>query len=464
MSRSTTLNRAGGFFACTAMTAALLSGCAGTGKLADAGVPPAAQGAALAVDSDVAIARAEARVAKTPHNGEARADLAQLYLAQGRFASAATTFEDAVSLGASSPKIGLSLALSYAGSGNDAAALATLDRFKGQIPAGDYGLAVALAGQPEQAVEILTNVVRGGDSTPKTRQNLAYAYALEGHWGEARVIAMQDVPASQMDARLSDWASRAAPEQGRARVAALLGTTPRLDPGQPAALALNGAPRTPEPALAATDPVVPAQVATAAQELPAVHAGESFWGANQPDAEPQVRTGAVAAAAPAPTPAPVPAAYTPAPQPVRQPIPPAAPKPVSRAFASGFGAAPKVSAKAVPVLAVARSGTHLVQLGAFTSRDGAERAKAQFLARNPALKEHGFRITEADVNGRHFFRVAAEGFDGQGAQSLCGALKRQGGACLAMLDRNPQPAAAKTTGAAPRSPARRADSAMLAQR
>ena len=43
------------------------------------------------------------------------------------------------------------------------------------------------------------------------RQNLAYAYALAGNWRAARVMAAEDVPADQLDARLAQWAASAAP-------------------------------------------------------------------------------------------------------------------------------------------------------------------------------------------------------------------------------------------------------------
>lgn len=399
--------RAAGFTLCSAMVAALLAGCAGQPSLAGASAPmtDAPQGEAAA---DKALAKAEARVAKSAGNAAARAELAQLYLAAGRFESAATTFADAVALGDRSPRTGLSLALAQIGSGRNAQALQVLTRWQGQIPAGDFGLALALAGQPAQAVEVLSAALRGGENNPKVRQNLAYAYALDGRWAEARVIAAQDVPADQLDARLQEWAGHARPEQAPMRVAGLLGTPLRADPGQPAALALNGG--EPAPRLAVAEAPAPAP---APAELPAVQTGESFWGANQPE------------------PAAIPAAYE---APARAPAP--APTPTSakrtsieRAFA--HGAAP-----------LGGQGGHLVQLGSFATREGAQRAWGIFVKRNPALRDHALRVTEARVNGRTYFRVAAEGFDRGSAQALCSGVKQGGGACLAYADDRAKPGVA----------------------
>ncbi|MEJ2457670.1 MAG: tetratricopeptide repeat protein [Novosphingobium sp.] len=202
--------RTAGFAVCTAMAAALLVGCSAHAPLASSGAP-ATSGDAAGIGQDGAIAKAEERVAKSPRDASDRIDLAQAYLAAGRFESAATTFQDAVSLGKDSPRIGLGLALSYIGSGRNAEALTVLNRWRNDIPVSDLGLALALAGRPSQAVDLLSDALRGGEDTPKTRQNLAYAYALDGRWAEARIIAAQDVPPDQLDARLSEWAVGARP-------------------------------------------------------------------------------------------------------------------------------------------------------------------------------------------------------------------------------------------------------------
>jgi Flp pilus assembly protein TadD len=402
--------RNAGFTLCSAMVAALLAGCSGQPSVASASAPmaDAPLGGQDETVADGAVAKAEARVAKSAGNAAARADLAQLYLAAGRFDSAATTFEDAVALGEQSPRTGLSLALSYIGSGRNAQALEVLSHWRDRIPAGDFGLAVALAGQPAQGVALLTDTLRGGENSPKVRQNLAYAYALDGRWSQARVVASQDVPADQLDARIAEWAAHARPEQARSRVAGLLGTPLRADPGQPAALALGGAERAPRMALAET--VVAAPVAEA--ELPAVETGESFWGASEPAQE----TSSAVPAAP----------EAPATAPDRTTI--------ERAFADFAKPAPRKPAQAKAQPARAAHGSHLVQLGSFATMEGAQRAWGIYLKRNPALRDHAMRITEAQVQGRRYFRVAAEGFDRGSAQGMCSTVRKGGEACLAIAD------------------------------
>jgi hypothetical protein len=71
--------------------------------------------------------------------------------------------------------------------------------------------------------------------------------------------------------------------------------------------------------------------------------------------------------------------------------------------------------------------------------EGAQRAWGIYLKRNPALRDHTMRITEAQVQGRRYFRVAAEGFDRGSAQGMCSTVKRGGEACLAYADSRPLP-------------------------
>lgn len=408
---------------CSAMAAALLSGCAGQTPFADNGNASAVR-AADDADSGTAVAKAEKRVSRSPESAGARAELAQAYLAAGRFDSAATTFEDVVALGGDNARTGLGMALAYVGAGRNAEAFAVLGRWREQIPASDYGLAIALAGQPAMGVAVLTDAVRAGDDNAKTRQNLAYAYALDGRWVQARLIASQDVPADQIDARLSEWAAKARPEASRERVAGLLGAPLRADPGQPASLALGSQ----------GDGAQLAQVEapTPSRELPPVSSTPSFEDQPTPAASPLAVTGEEPGAERA-------SAFV--------------PRPVIRKIAedeSTFQATfDKMSmAKAVPAEKSRPAGrTHLVQLGSFQSRAGAQQAWTVFVKRNPGLKNHTLRVTEAKVNGHHYYRVAAEGFDRASAQAMCSAVKSRGGGCLAYSEQRPLPGAVPGRGA-----------------
>jgi len=252
-----------GIMAVAIATGAGFSPSAVVAKPAPDKVAAEAQKALSSGQVDKAIELAEALVAANPREASYRALLGQAYLRAGRFESSAQALNDAMKLGDNSSRTALSLALANVGQGKNREAVAILDDWRDAIPAADLGLAYALAGETNRGVAILSDALRAGDNTPKLRQNLAYAFALDGRWREARLMVSQDVPAGQVDARLSDWASKAKPEDGRVRVASLIGAPNRQDSGMPTALALNAsaeqqqlaaetaAQRDPAPALAA---------------------------------------------------------------------------------------------------------------------------------------------------------------------------------------------------------------------
>jgi Flp pilus assembly protein TadD len=426
-----------------ALAASLLAGCSASSHLASA----SSREAASHRQHGTAVAGAEAMVAQAPADAAARMALAQIYLEAGRFRSAATTFQDAITLGETSGRAQLSLALAQIGAGDAQAAVAVLDGARDAIPAADRGLALALAGETSRGIAILVDAVRGGENTAKVRQNLAYAFALDGRWREARLTMAQDVPADQIDNRIGEWASMAQPEAVQLRVASLLGVPVTAeDPGQPAALALGATTGGEQLAAAqAPAPVAPAgeQLAAAQAPAPVAPAGELPAVDDVPAAAPAVA--AAPAAAPAPTAFAEAFAAAPAAvaqpgfisQPVVQPIP-AASRPVRAKREEGFApqaaAAPRPASRATaaaPRQAAAANGTHLVQLGSFSSEASARRAWRVFTARNPELRSYRMTITPATVNGKDFWRVAAAGLDGGTAQRVCAGVRNRGGACLA---------------------------------
>ncbi|MFT4025899.1 MAG: SPOR domain-containing protein [Novosphingobium sp.] len=400
--------------------AALLAGAAyGDASAKDA---KSAETVQLKKSDEKAVAKAELAVAKSPQDAALRAELGQSYLRAGRFASASGAFGDAVALGDGSARTALGLALAQVADGRNRDALNVLEGARGGIPAGDLGLAVALAGETGRGVAILSDALRGGENTPKLRQNLAYAYALNGNWREARTMMAQDVPAEQLDSRMTQWVVSGHPDYYQQRVAALLGAPVRADPGMPAGLALNAAPAVRQAAVEA--PSAPAPAA----ELPPVEQA--------------------LAAAPAPVPAAAPAPvsdYLPAQSATTAPAfaaPVAAPAPHSlagfeefaRPVASTLNApAPRAAAaRASRVAALPTAGgDHVIQLGSFSSEANARRAWNILVARNPELKHSRMVITPAQVNGRNFWRVAAASYDRSSARGLCSTVRSRGGACFA---------------------------------
>ena len=441
------------FAMCTAMAAALFAGLALRPDVAHAqvvGAEPESTSDAAKLDPrlEKQVASAEKSVAKAPRDASARARLAQAYLAVGRFGSAAQTFEDAVSLGDLSPANTLGMALAYIGAGRPIEARTVLVQARETIPAGDYALALALAGQPAQAVSILSDAVTHGENTAKARQNLAYAYALDGRWHEAKLVAAQDLPADQLDARLSQWALQASTETPQSRVAALLGAPLRGDPGQPAMLALGAAKSAPAMVAAEAPVSAPAPVR---DELPPARANAPVPQMAAVDPAPLPQAAPESASVPSPESAPVSA---PAPQLAAVD----APAPIGRQFVSNpvvqdissyrradTPALRKVRERVAQPQQAAAVATrrHAVQLGAFSSAENAHRAVQLFASRDPRLKAHELQVTEAVVNGRRYWRVAAVGFDADAARSMCSTARGRGRDCFAYAVGRPLPAMVK---------------------
>lgn len=217
---------------------------------------------------DAGVAMAEARVQASPADLEARRTLAQVYLASGRFRSAAQAYDDAMALAPQDEALRLKKALALLGQGNSVAAIGELDRIR-DLP--DAGLAYALAGQAERGVDLLTRAARAPDATPRVRQNLALALALDGQWARAKVVAGQDLDPAGVDMRMRQWAMLAASADPAVQTAGVLAVAADAsDPGRPIGLAYVAPPaRMPEQVAAAEPPRViavpppPARVATA---------------------------------------------------------------------------------------------------------------------------------------------------------------------------------------------------------
>lgn len=438
-----------------------------------------------------AVVHAEAAVLAAPRNGSYRALLGAAYLEEGRFDAAATSFGDAIELGDTDPRTVLSYALAKTAVGDGSSAANMLSDWEGVIDPADLGLAYALAGKPERGVHILVNALRSGQNSAKVRQNLAYTYALGGNWRGARVMASEDVPADQLDARLSDWATMAGPENVMQRVASLLQVTPSNAGGQPSHLALANFPgqqaQTAEAAVVAEVAVdaAPARELSDADLVEApvepVRTAVAQMDA-QPDNTDKTVANILRATTSIPVVQPIPASSKPAPEAapqrvassapvvvetaaVAEPAPVAAPAPQpARVAASTPRFVSNAVVQAIPEKAkeerkapqrVAKKPTqrrmaatskassdksadsHLIQLGSFDTRAVAKAKWKEFQRRYPALKGHDVVITKAKVNDRIFYRVAAAGFGPRSARAMCGTLKSSGRGCFAYAKSSP---------------------------
>jgi len=366
-----------------------------------------------------AISLAERAVAKSRDDAGFRALLGNAYFAGGRFRSAEAAYRDALTLYPNQPQVVLKLALVEIAQGKNNDAVAFLNESRGVLDASDYGLALALAGRPADAIRVLEPAAREKDADGTVRQNLALAHALAGDWNEARTIAAQDVSANQLDARMQQWMQLASPKHPSDQVAAVVGVTPAaLDAGQPVQLALsNGQTRQAE-ALA------PAAKAEVAQAAPTVPAKPAF----------------VAAMAPAPAPAPV-VAVAPAPPPPRATMATLAASALSEAKAVFAAVLPHTqvppAAKPRRVAATARPAVRngkfpaVVQLGAYQSPNRV------LTAWNGAAHKYGALKAYLPMSARFaspkgtFYRLSVRGFDSLGeANALCNSVRHQGGSCF----------------------------------
>ena len=441
----------------TALASIALTGCTSSAPRADASFSKA-QVALQKGKATKAITHAEAAVLAEPRNASYRALLGAAYLEAGRFQSAATSFGDAMELGDEDPRTILSYALAKVATGDNASALAQLEANQSVIGAADYGLAVALAGKPEHGMHVLVNTLRAGENSAKVRQNLAYAYALAGNWRAARVMAAEDVPAHELDARLSSWAVMARPEAYQTRVASLLQVSATGDAGMPQYLALSKFPSS-EQMIAEAAATAPVELAAAPAEPNDIEkaafkpapAASSDKAEKVESIDPTVAGILAATGQSKPKAAPEPAAK-PAPKPVRVTASPSGTsgsrfvsKPVVQKLpATKTSAAPKrvaAAPKPAPQRRMASStpsaDTHLVQLGSYSSKVEAERGWKVLSAKFPQLKSHDVVITQAEVKGKTFFRVAAAGFGQSSARSMCRTVKAAGRGCFAYAASNP---------------------------
>ena len=403
---------------------------------ANIGLATKAQMALAVNDIATATSLAERAVEHSPTDAGFRALLGNCYLAAGRFGSAEQAFSDSLSLVQNQPQIVLKLALTQIALGRGDNAAKLIASAASMIDASDAGLALALAGHPNEAIAVLEPAARDTGADARVRQNLALAYAFAGNWDSARVIAGQDVPGDQIDARMKDWMKLASPAQPMTKIAGFLGITPAAsDAGQPTRLALvklaptieqaDAAPMAmPAPIEAAAPAPVAAPVAIAAPvEAASVAAPVE-----------------IAAAAPIAVPAPIAA---PVAIPAAREFPLAPPAPVQPPrHALLHVARPALTPTAVRLtqsvrelhraaLSMSGSSRAVVQLGAYSTRARVTAAWSHAAIKFGALRN--FQPVTARFDGPKgtVYRLAVHGFgNGREALSLCNSLKRSGGNCF----------------------------------
>ena len=309
---------------------------------------------------------------------------------------------------------------------------------------------MAMPNEPQEGVRALLEAVRMPDATAQTRQNLAYALALGGAWGQARLVAGQDLTAKAADRRIALWAQLGVVNNPQQRVVALIGIAPRADDaGMPVHLALDAT--APAKVAAGQDSMFdePQAVPIAAEPLAAA--------APQPVTARPVAAPIVTLIAPpqlkvaqtiqAPQVSPAPATqkqraiaqidFTKA---------PLIGDPMRNAVHSAFRQARSEQIQPLPNKAVqtaslsitremGRKSDWAVQLGAFNSAMIAKDKWHMIRRAWPSLTAFDETYNVLALNGRTFHRLAVRGFaDHAQANALCKSLKSQGQDCFVRRD------------------------------
>lgn len=417
------------------------SGCSGMGQMASAPAGAAikpdaaaksADKARVAIEqdkADKAVGFAEAAVAASPRDGSYRALLGQAYLNDGRFASATSALTEAMELGTTDSNTIIALTLAQIAQGRNAEAIALLQEHRDTVPASDIGLALALAGDSEGAIYVLSEAARAPEAGARTRQNLALAFALAGRWAQARILASQDLSPAKLEARMTEWSKLAETPNAPLRVASLIGTTVQQDAGMPVRLALNNFSET---QMASADGAVlasadPAPVEAYAPPPPVLaDAGSAIRSVELPMPE-RGADGVV---------------------PVTELPQPKAAGEVIMADAAPYRAAPRtadegmlrpmqqqaleLATKIVPKAFDSKKPSGwAVQLGAYDSLGIAKEKWNGLKKRNGTLASFPASSHAATVKGRTFYRLTVNGLATRAdATSLCNELKAQGQTCF----------------------------------
>jgi Flp pilus assembly protein TadD len=441
--------------------ASMIAGCAAPqvktgfgGKTGDdVGLATRAVMALNSKDVPSAIDFAERAVQKTPDDAGFRAILGNAYFAAGRFASAETAYKDSLSLYSNQPQVILKLALVETALDKKDEAVAFLQAGREVLDASNYGLALALAGRPGEAIPVLEAAARQPGADATVRQNLALAHALAGDWTEARTIAAQDVPGNKLDARIQQWMQLAAPKKPSDQVAALVGVTPAaIDHGQPVRLAL----RKSDTLLALAGPVPSAAAAPVLEPaVPSPQIAKAALARIAPEpAAPVVDAPAVPAVTAPPVPAIAPAPS--GPRPVdKPPVAEAAlPTPVAMisAAADELSTAAASEVKSLVATVMPRKAAHAVhhsnaprvasrrpvgpgdsvmQIGSYRSPEQVMTGWNRLTQRFPALRGYLPLRARFDSPNGTYWRLSIQGFANQrDALARCELLRNNGGKCF----------------------------------
>ena len=381
------------------------------------------------------IAQAEEAVRLSPYAMEPRRALAKAYLRAGRIVAANDAWDDLLAMDADNPDNRLGAAIAAIAGNEETKALALLSGLGGEPDhVGSVGLAYVLLGDIPRGIELLEGSVRAGESTARTRQNLAFAQAMAGNWNQARETAAIDLTPQDVAARVAEWAALSASKDPAWRAGILLDIRQvASDPGRPVQLAYAPPPAqatqyaeaevveavavVETPSVKIVDVAVPAPVASPALR-PIPQASKSA-----PEAEPAPVLQRVSAVVPIRTVS------------VPVSVPEANEKPAPRKAQAKPAAEPaKPPAKTVAAakpLPKQGAGEWLVQLGSYLDPADAKSNWDVIKRRTAFLADYEPSRSQAMVDGTSYYRLSVGKFDSRAdALTLCEAVQAAGESCF----------------------------------
>jgi tetratricopeptide (TPR) repeat protein len=152
-----------------------------------------------------------------PRESSLRATLGRAYLKNGRFQSAATALSDAVSLGDNSGRTLLALALSQIGSGQNDAALRTLEMGNNVIPWPTLALRWLWPAKRTRVRSCWPTPCAPGTRATSCAPIWAMLHALAADGLSGAHDRAFDLPADKVDERMTEWAARPKPAVARSQ-------------------------------------------------------------------------------------------------------------------------------------------------------------------------------------------------------------------------------------------------------
>ncbi len=425
-------------------TSALIAGCArkadqsfadvapaATSKVAPGGAAPLTQLAGEALsrgDAAAAIPLAERALESSPGDVDATLVLAQAHLVDGDPVKAADLFGNILTSDKNSVEANTGLGLSLLAQQRVSDARAVLQHAAAQKTnaqaKSNIAFALTLAGAPEDAVKLLDPVALGPDSTPKLRQNFAFALVMANNRARAYEVAGYDLDGVAAARQIATWTD-VAQAPFKQRLTQMAGLTV-VDASAPALAQAEIKPST------VVAPVMATEKALAPEKMAATDLPQT--GVETPAAEstPVEETNVYVAVAEPQQPV------------VSKPVVlkrKMAPAPVARASYEDQSSETPASKSADLTAVSGEPRSWVVQIGAVVLKSD-QSARLEKMLQRRLGRNSGVKVVTVDAGSGTLHRILfGEPTDRAAARNVCASLRGKGRACFTRnVDSLSQPA------------------------